>query len=158
MQATVGWAPAWARKIGDKLGELRCLTYLGYTAVRRRDTQRWRSWRHDAKTSLCPWGTRSTRELLLVCSAGQPGSKAGRPTWSGSRTRHWKDRDRSVMHYPLYSLCLWPLVAARLASGRVVDAAGGRASAVTPSQHRLPEELEALVQGASIPGNKENYA
>ena len=83
---------------------------------------------------------------LQCWAAWEQGRSADVERLANEALEYW---DRSVMHYPLYSLCLWPLVAARLASGRVVDALEAGRQLLTPSQHRLPEELEALVQLAS---------
>ncbi|HTT89026.1 MAG TPA: hypothetical protein VMF65_05680, partial [Acidimicrobiales bacterium] len=47
---------------------------------------------------------------------------------------------------PFHWVCLWPLVAVRLAAGLVADAVEAAAQLLPAPQQRFPDELEAEVQ------------
>ena len=49
---------------------------------------------------------------------------------------------------PFHWVCLWPLIAVRLASGQVAEAVEAARQLVPAPQQRLPEELEVVVQAA----------
>jgi hypothetical protein len=49
---------------------------------------------------------------------------------------------------PLHWICLWPLIAVRLASGHVLEAVDASRQLLEPSQQRLPDELEPVVEAA----------
>ena len=53
-----------------------------------------------------------------------------------------------VATHPLKWPCLWPLIAVRLTAGRVAGAVDASRQLLLPTQQRLPDELEALVEAA----------
>ena len=57
----------------------------------------------------------------------------------------WKT---NVVHDPLYWICLWPLIAVRLAGGHSKEAVAAARDLLGPDQMRLPAELEAKVEAA----------
>jgi hypothetical protein len=54
----------------------------------------------------------------------------------------------TVVRYPFCSICLWPLIAVRIADGRSDEAVTAVQELVRPPQMRLPYELEVSVQSA----------
>jgi eukaryotic-like serine/threonine-protein kinase len=49
---------------------------------------------------------------------------------------------------PVHWICLWPLIAVRLGSGNVSEAVDASRQLLEPSQVRLPDELEPVVEAA----------
>jgi hypothetical protein len=54
----------------------------------------------------------------------------------------------TVVSYSWYWLCLWPLVAVRVASGQVGEAVEAARQLLPAPQQRLPAELESAVEMA----------
>ncbi len=54
----------------------------------------------------------------------------------------------TVVRYPFYWICLWPLIAVRTADGRLDLAVVTARDLVLPPQMRLPDELEVSVESA----------
>ena len=52
------------------------------------------------------------------------------------------------MPYAFTCLCLWPLLAVRLAAGQVDKAVDAGRQLLMPPQIRFPDELESLVQSS----------
>jgi hypothetical protein len=49
---------------------------------------------------------------------------------------------------PLHWICLWPLIAVRLGAGELSEAVVASRQLLEPSQQRLPDELEPVVEAA----------
>jgi hypothetical protein len=49
---------------------------------------------------------------------------------------------------PVHWICLWPLIAVRLGAGNVSEAVAASRQLLEPSQQRLPDELEPVVEAA----------
>ena len=52
--------------------------------------------------------------------------------------------------FHVQEVCLWPLMAVRLASGQVSEAVDAGCRVLEPPQHRLPDELESLLKAAKV--------
>ena len=75
--------------------------------------------------------------------------KEGRPSDVGVLADKARELwQKCVVHYFVYWAALWPLIAVRLAEGRVSEAVEAGQALLGPAQQRLPEELESAVQSA----------
>ncbi len=61
------------------------------------------------------------------------------------------------MPYRFKWLCLWPLLAIRLASGQVAEAVDAGRQLLGPSQLRFPDELEALLKLAGAAWDRREH-
>jgi tetratricopeptide (TPR) repeat protein len=132
----------------DQAGQLWCMAGLCLIGVRR----------HDLET---------VRRLSL--QAGEGAMNPGTAVFSGVAEGAmawvaWKDErvEDLVAHankalalwrsswriYFFKGLCLWPLMSVQLASGDIASAVAAGCEMLEPSQVRLPDELEALIEGA----------
>ncbi len=140
-------ALAGAERTGDVLLRTRTLCYLNVTALRS----------HDVATVR-----RLAPEAMAAAPAAYPEYVAAANAtlaWLAWQEQRFEDVvvlaeaalelwGTTIVSYSWYWLCLWPLIAVRLASGQLAEAVeAGRQLLVTPQQ-RLPEELEAMVQAA----------
>ena len=139
---------AVAERIGDVVLRARCLCYLNVTALRRNDLEAVRSLAPEA---IAAGEAAAYTEYVAAGKATQ--------AWVAWRDERFEDVvtlanealelwATTVVSYSWYWLCLWPLIAVRLASGQLAEAVeAGRQLLVTPQQ-RLPDELESMVQAA----------
>jgi tetratricopeptide (TPR) repeat protein len=139
---------AVSERIGDVVLRARCLCYLNVTALRRNDVEAVRSL---APQAIAAGEAAAYKEYVAAGKASQ--------AWVAWRDELFEDVvtlanealelwGTTVVSYSWYWLCLWPLIAVRLASGQVAEAIeAGRQLLETPQQ-RLPDELEAMLQAA----------
>ena len=139
---------AIVNRIGDVVLQARCLCYRNVTALRRHDV--------DAVRSLAP------EALAAAEAAGYPEYVAeAKATMAWVAWREERPQDVLVLAkealelwgavvatHPFKWPCLWPLIAVRLTAGRVADAVDASRHLLLPTQQRLPDELEALVEAA----------
>jgi tetratricopeptide (TPR) repeat protein len=141
-------ALAIANRVGEAVLQLRCLSLLALTALRRRDPV--------AVAALVPRAldaakATSSPEYLAMAKASLawlawregrsaevgPRSEEALALWA--KTRGWQ---------PVHWICLWPLIAVRLGTGNVSEAVDASRQLLEPSQQRLPDELEPVVIAA----------
>jgi hypothetical protein len=60
--------------------------------------------------------------------------------------------------FPFAWICLWPLIAVRLAEGRTADAITAARELLQPPQMRLPPQLEESLAAALAAWEAEKYA
>jgi hypothetical protein len=77
--------------------------------------------------------------------AWQSGPPADVVTLAAEALELW---ETNVVSYSWYWLCLWPLIAVRLARGQLAEALEAGRQLLVPPQQRLPDELESMVQSA----------
>jgi hypothetical protein len=135
-------------RIGDPVLRSRCLCYLNVTALRRHDVEAVRSLSPQA---MAAGEAASYPEYVAAAKATQ--------AWVAWRDERLEDVvtlagealdlwGTTVVSYSWYWLCLWPLIAVRLASGKISEAADAARMMLVPPQQRLPEDLESAVQAA----------
>jgi len=139
---------AIGERIGDSMVCLVCRSYLNLAALRRHDV--------EAVRSLAP------EALMAAQAAGYPmfvaAAKATMAWVSWREERHedvvalaneaLKLWQATVVPYAFTCLCLWPLLAVRLAAGQVAEAVDAGRQMLMPPQLRFPDELEALMESA----------
>lgn len=136
------------RRADDKTLELRCLIYLSCAHLRQHDV--------DAVKELAPQG----EELALALSFPEyVGMGRAMLSWVAWKEGRFVDAEAmaeealeqwgtSVVNFSWYWVCLWPLIAVRLARGQVADAVEAGRQLLVPPQQRLPDELASVVQAA----------
>ena len=127
-----------ARRTGDKTLELRVLTYLALTALRK----------HDLATvdRLAP----ELEEMANALGFGEyVGAALAMKAWGAWEKRLPKDAERLGQEaldqwersafYPVHWPCLWPLIAVRLADGRLAEAIEAARAMMAPRLQRIPK-------------------
>lgn len=139
---------AIVEQIGDVVLRARCLCYLNVTALRRHDV--------EAVRSLAPQAMAAGEAASYPEYVGMAKATQAWVAWqgecfedvvtlAGEALELWRT---TVVSYPWYWVCLWPLVAVRLAGGQVGEAVEAARMMLVPPQQRLPDELESAVQTA----------
>jgi tetratricopeptide (TPR) repeat protein len=137
---------AIVERIGDLVLRARCLCYLNVAALRRHDIE---GVRLLAPIAMAAGDAASYPEYVAAAKATQAwvAWQVGRPedvvTLAAEALELW---GTTVVSYSWYWLCLWPLIAVRLASGQVTEALEASRQLLVPPQQRLPDELDAMVQ------------
>ena len=140
-------ALAAARRAGDKSLELANLAFLGWARLRQHDV--------PAVKDMILLADELVRARAFP-SAGMVKALKSWVAWKEEQDREaeslalealeqWRP---TVVRYPLCSICLWPLIAVRVADGRSAQAVAAARELVQPPQMRLPYELEVSVQSA----------
>jgi class 3 adenylate cyclase/tetratricopeptide (TPR) repeat protein len=139
---------AIVERIGDLVLRARCLCYLNVAALRRHDIE---AVRVLAPLAMAAGDAASYPEYVAAAKATQAwvtwqgGPPADVVTLAAEALELW---GTTVVSYSWYWLCLWPLIAVRLASGQVAQALEASRQLLVPPQQRLPDELESMVQSA----------
>jgi class 3 adenylate cyclase len=139
---------ATAGRIGDAVLRARCLCYLNVVALRRHDVGTVRSL---APQAIAAADAASYPEYVAAAKATQAWV-----AWQDGRLEDvftlatealdlWRT---TVVSYSWHWLCLWPLIAARLARGQVAQAVEAGHQLLVPPQQLLPDELDASVRAA----------
>jgi DNA-binding SARP family transcriptional activator/tetratricopeptide (TPR) repeat protein len=137
---------AIAEREGDLVLQTRALCYLSVTALRRHDLEAVRSLSAKAMSA---GEAASYPEYVAAAKATQ--------AWVAWRDERLEDVVRlagealalwrtTVVSYSWYWLCLWPLIAVRLAGGQVGEAVEAARRLLLAPQQRLPDDLESAVQ------------
>jgi len=139
---------ATADRVHEAVLRLRCLSLLVLTALRRHDVvtvaalvpraleagapAQWPEYEAMAMASLAwlAWCEGHSEEV-------EPRAEEALALWAS--TTGWQ---------PVHWICLWPLIAVRLAARQVRGALDASRQLLEPSQQRLPDELEAMVEAA----------
>jgi hypothetical protein len=135
-----------ATRADDKTLELRCLTYLSLSHLRRHHL--------DAVKELALQGEHLARTLGFPEYLGMAKAMLAWVAWKEDRpvdvealaeeARHqWH---QCVVHYAWCWAGLWPLVAVLLDAGRVEEAIAAAREMLGPDQQRFPAELESALQ------------
>jgi tetratricopeptide (TPR) repeat protein len=141
-------ALAVADRVGEPLLHLRCLSVLALCALRRHDAA--------AVAVLVPEASKaaeatSSSEYLAMAKAflawlaWREGRYAEVAPWAEEALALWA---KASGWQPLHWICLWPLIAVRLGSGHVGEAVDAGRQLLEPSQQRLPDEIEPVVEAA----------
>jgi len=151
-------ALAIANRVGEAMLQLRCVSMLAVTALRRHDAA--------AVAALVPRALEaaeatSSPEYVAMAKASlawlawregrfaEVGPRAEEALSLWAKTTGWQ---------PVHWICLWPLIAVRLGTGNVSGAVDASRQLLEPSQQRLPDELEPVVIAAGAAwesGNRE---
>lgn len=139
---------AIVERIGDLVLRARCLCYLNVAALRRHDIE---TVRVLAPLAMAAGDAASYPEYVAAAKATQAwvawqsGPPADVVTLAAEALELW---ETNVVSYSWYWLCLWPLIAVRLARGQLAEALEAGRQLLVPPQQRLPDELESMVQSA----------
>ena len=139
---------AIAEREGDLVLQTRSLCYLCVTALRRHDLEAVRSLSPKAMSA---GEAASYPEYVAAAKATQ--------AWVAWRDERLEDVVRlagealelwgtTVVSYSWYWLCLWPLIAVRLAGEQLGEAVEAARRLLLAPQQRLPDDLESAVQRA----------
>jgi class 3 adenylate cyclase/tetratricopeptide (TPR) repeat protein len=145
-----------ALALGDWIGEAvlvaECMVTLGFTAVRRHDTEAVRSLVHRAQAAA---EAADDVSLPVEAVAGQAwlAWQDGHPEEVIALASQIDARNRTTYHVPdgrspnnwVY---LWPLLATHLDAGNVAAAAAAAARLLEPGQLRFPDPLDAALAAA----------
>jgi tetratricopeptide (TPR) repeat protein len=132
-------------RIGDVVLRARCLCYLNMTAVRRHDVEAVRSLAPEAMAA----GEDAGYPEYVACAIATNAWLAWRDeryedvvTLASAALDLW---GTTVVKFPWYCLCLWPLIGARLSAGEIDEAVAASRQLLVPPQQRLPDELESML-------------
>jgi class 3 adenylate cyclase len=139
---------AMGERIGDALLCLVCHVYLILAALRRHDV--------EAVRSLAPEALVAAQAASYPMFVAATKATMAWLAWREERTEDvvaianealelWQG---IAVPYAFTCLCLWPLLAVRLAAGQVAEAVDAGRKLLMPPQIRFPDELESLVQSA----------
>jgi class 3 adenylate cyclase/ABC-type transporter Mla MlaB component len=147
-EETLSAALAIAKRIGEEVLQVRCVSLLALSALRRHDeaavaalvhrvletagVAQWPEYVAVATASLAWLAWRQGRAAEVVLLAEE-----ALALWA--KTTGWQ---------PLHWICLWPLIAVRLGAGELSEAVVASRQLLEPSQQRLPDELEPVVEAA----------
>ncbi len=138
-----------ALNIAERIGELSMralsLSYLNLLALRRQDPA--------AVAVLAPQAIEAANatsrpqyaamaKASLVWLAWRTGHTAAVEPLARDALASWP----ATSWQPFHWICLWPLIAVRLAAGQVAEAVEAAGQLLPAPQQRLPDELEAAVQ------------
>ena len=131
--------------IGDTLF---CLGYLNVAALRRHDLEAVRSLSQQAlaaaQASAHPIHV-PLAKATMAWLAWRDGRPADVVSTANEALALW---DAAAVAYPCKLLCLWPLIAVRLAAGQVAEAVDASRLLLIPPQVRFPDELESLIESS----------
>jgi class 3 adenylate cyclase len=144
---------AMAERIGEVALRAQSLWALTETALRSHDVEAVRSLAPQAMASgeaaASPWFVGSAK-ASLAWLAWQDGRPQGVVALANEAMELWGtavfDRNQ-LFGWPLW-LCLWPLIAAHLGAGLVGEAVASGRQMLRPSQLRLPDKLESMLESA----------
>jgi predicted ATPase/class 3 adenylate cyclase len=139
---------AIAERMGDVVLRARALCYLNVTALRRHDA--------DEVRRLAP------QAMAAAVAASYPEYVAAANatlSWLAWQEERFEDAiargeaalqlwGTTVVSYPWYLLCLWPMIATRLRAGQIAEAIDLSRQLLAPPQQRLPDDVESLVEQA----------
>ncbi len=135
-------------RTGDVILRARCLCYLDVAALRRHDPGTIRTLAPQAieaaEAANYPEYVASAR-AAQAWVAWQDGRERDVLALAGQALELWAT---TVVSYSWYWICLWPLIAVRLAHGQTGEAVGAARQLLPPPQQRLPDELESLTESA----------
>ena len=143
-------------RVGDPHLRARCLSLLALTALRGHD--------RAAVASLAPQALEAARaascgecaaeaSVTLPWLAWSEGNFAEVQKLAAEALSGWKNTSIDAFHW----VCLWPLIATRLAEGKTAEAIEASRELLAPSQHRLPDELETAVMAAANSWDKGDH-
>jgi tetratricopeptide (TPR) repeat protein len=141
-------ALAIANRVGETALPLRCVSLLALTALRR----------HDA-IAVAALATRALEAAEATSWPEYVAIATASLAWLAWREARFAEVERRAEEalalwakttgwQPLHWICLWPLIAVRLGAGNVSEAVAASRQLLEPSQQRLPDELEPVVEAA----------
>ncbi len=137
-----------ARRVGDRVTELRCLTYLAETHLRQHDV--------GTVSEMAP----QTKELASALGfpeyVGMATAMMAWVAWKEGNAAEVEDRARQALEnwcatavvFPFHWICLWPLTAVRLAGGQLAEAVEASRQMLAPAQQSFPGDLESALRAA----------
>jgi class 3 adenylate cyclase/DNA-binding SARP family transcriptional activator/tetratricopeptide (TPR) repeat protein len=147
-QTELEGALAIARRVGDRITELRCLTYLACARLRQHDLAGVKDMasQNEALAGVLAFPEYvGMAKAMLSWVAWKEGRFAEAELMGREALGHWRT---GVVRYPFYWVALWPLMAVRLAYGRCEEAVAAARELVSPDQMRLPIELQTTLESA----------
>ncbi len=147
-EETLNTALAIANRIGEEVLRERCLSLLALTALRRHDA--------IAVASLVPLVLDAAARAKWPEYAAMATACLAWLAWREGRAADVEIRAEEALALwakttgwqPLHWICLWPLIAVRLGTGKLSQAVDASRQLLEPSQQRLPDELEPIVIAA----------
>jgi eukaryotic-like serine/threonine-protein kinase len=132
---------------GSSVGLALCTCYLNLAALRRHDP--------DAVALLAPRAMEAAYAASRPQYAATAKASLAWLAWKTGRLSEVEDLAHEALAswpanswQPFHWVCLWPLIAARLAEGQVAGAVDAGRQLLPAPQQRLPDELEAEVNAA----------
>jgi tetratricopeptide (TPR) repeat protein len=136
-----------ARRAGDKSLVLFCLIFLAWARLRQNDVAGVKEMAVQSadlvKAQTFP--TSGMAMALLSWVAWKEGRFAEAERLAEEALEQWRP---TMVRYPFAWICLWPLVAVRLADGRWEGSFVAARELLKPPQMRLPVELEVVLGSA----------
>ncbi len=142
-------ALAASRRAGDKSLELANLVFLAWAHLRQHDIAEVKEMALLGNEIVRgrEYPTAAMVKALLSWVAWKEGRCAEAEQLAVAALEQWRP---NLVRYPFCWICLWPLVATRLADGRHEAAFEAARELVQPDQMRLPDDLEAAVRSALL--------
>jgi tetratricopeptide (TPR) repeat protein len=146
-QAELGGALGAARRAGDGSLEHFCLTFLAWSYLRQHDLKGTKQMVQEAERVLQAHSFPSAGMMraILPWVAWKEGRRDDVERLASEALSQWEPY---IVRYPFCSICLWPLIAVRLAQGSYDKAMVAARELLEPPQMRLPSALEAAVGSA----------
>ncbi len=141
---------AISERIGDVVLRARALCYLNVTALRGHDA--------DEVRRLTPQAMAAAVAAAYPEYVAAANAASSWLAWQEQRPDEairfgeeaLKLWSTTIVSYSWYSLCLWPMIAARLRAGQIAEAVDLSRQLLVPPQQRLPDDLESLVEQAGV--------
>ena len=136
-----------ARRAGDKSLELFCLIFLAWARLRQTDVAGVKEMAVQSVDLVRAHAFPPSAMAMALLSwvAWKEGRFAEAERLAEDALEQWRP---TMVRYPFCWICLWPLVAVRLADGRWEGSVVAARELLKPPQMRLPVELEAAVRSA----------
>jgi hypothetical protein len=148
---------ALARRAGDRSMELTCLPCLAWARLRQHDVVGARELaRQSASPDIAlpfPFPEIARAVLAWVAWKEQRDGQVEELAVEVLETKHIDEPP-----FPFAWICLWPLIAVRLAEGRTPDALTAARELLRPPQMRLPPQLEESLVGALAAWEADDHA
>ena len=137
-----------ARRVGDRVTELRCLTYLAEAHLRQHDV--------GTVSEMAPQTNELASTLGFPEYVGMATAMMAWVAWREGNAAEVEDRARQALEnwratavvFPFHWICLWPLTSVRLAAGQLAEAVEASRQMLAPAQQRFPDDLQSALHAA----------
>jgi len=148
---------ALARRAGDRSMELTCLPCLAWARLRQHDVAGARELAQQSASPeiALPFPFPEMARAVLSWVAWKQDRYGDVEQLADAVLRHMPGGEP---RFPFAWICLWPLIAVRLAEGRTAEAITAARELLQPPQMRLPPQLEESLAGALASWEADEHA
>lgn len=136
-----------ARRAGDRSLQLFCLIFLAWARLRQRDIPGVKELAAQSEDLVRAYAFPPSAMPMALLSwvAWKEGRFVEAERLAEDALEQWRP---TMVRYPFCWICLWPLLAVRLADGRCEGSVAAARELLNPPQMRLPGELETALRSA----------